>query len=540
MSYIPPNHRKALFITIALLSVIQLAVNSTLLLKGTEYIASIITHDDTYYYLETAWNHKLLGFPTFDKINNTNGFHFLWYLIIYSVAHLVNSKESLVPITLFICMFLNSMSYVFIANIGLKLNKPIFSLILASCWFLFTIPPIGNVNGMENSMHSLMFWWIVSELLIFTILLNRQHPLNLCRLSLALVLNAWSRLDSSIISATIYASCLFFLIAKSGGLKNLIRIHKKSLATSLMIILAGASIQLSLYYIWGKSIIPISGIIKMSNIFPDPNYSFMLKLLSILNLSVNLPIHLPSVHYNLVIYIAVIATIIYRLRSQSNTHEEKSFYLTELILLVSSIIYILYLAISPSRQFDYWYFSPIKIFCISTLSLGFLFISEISTHRIRTPIVILLLLVSIIIGTKRFLWVANKKPNPKGLYYVRFQTALWIKSQYPASTTFAAWNAGQLGFYSNRKFVNLDGLVNNKDYFDRILMGKEPLSVYLKEKNVQYIVDYFDYSRDNFTASIPVVKSFPLEGVRGNGPMRVWSFHSAINEIDGGFYPKKK
>jgi len=35
----------------------QLLAQITLLTKGAEYITTTMTIDDTYYYLETAWNH---------------------------------------------------------------------------------------------------------------------------------------------------------------------------------------------------------------------------------------------------------------------------------------------------------------------------------------------------------------------------------------------------------------------------------------------------------------------------------------------------
>ena len=76
------------------------------------------------------------------------------------------------------------------------------------------------------------------------------------------------------------------------------------------------------------------------------------------------------------------------------------------------------------------------------------------------------------------------------LYAARYNAALWIAENSPPDTIFAAWNTGQLGFFSNRTFINLDGVINNVDYYERVLRGSIPLTDYLSENKVDYIVDY--------------------------------------------------
>ncbi|WP_410960354.1 hypothetical protein, partial [Salmonella sp. SAL4431] len=57
------------------------------------------------------------------------------------------------------------------------------------------------------------------------------------------------------------------------------------------------------------------------------------------------------------------------------------------------------------------------------------------------------------------------------LYTARYHAALWIAENSSPDTIFAAWNTGQLGFFSNRTFINLDGVINNVDYYERVLRG---------------------------------------------------------------------
>jgi len=96
--------------------------------------------------------------------------------------------------------------------------------------------------------------------------------------------------------------------------------------------------------------------------------------------------------------------------------------------------------------------------------------------------------------------------------------ALWISKNSPAETIYAAWNTGQLGFFSNRTFINLDGVINSVDYYERVLQGPVSLMQYLFDNKVDYVVDYNSYGAiQNF----PVVRTFPLDDGSGRS-IRIW------------------
>ena len=75
---------------------------------------------------------------------------------------------------------------------------------------------------------------------------------------------------------------------------------------------------------------------------------------------------------------------------------------------------------------------------------------------------------------------------------------------------YAAWNAGEFGYFSNRTVINLDGLINSNDYYERVLQGSFPLKEYLYENNVDYIVDYGGWPEegDELISSLPVAHTF--------------------------------
>jgi hypothetical protein len=111
------------------------------------------------------------------------------------------------------------------------------------------------------------------------------------------------------------------------------------------------------------------------------------------------------------------------------------------------------------------------------------------------------------------------------LYAARYNAALWIAENSPPDTVFASWNAGQLGFFSNRTFINLDGLINNVDYYERVLHGSTSLTDYLIENNVDFIVDYATYDS---IPDFPVVHTFPLNDGSGRS-IHIWRVSPQIS-----------
>lgn len=96
----------------------------------------------------------------------------------------------------------------------------------------------------------------------------------------------------------------------------------------------------------------------------------------------------------------------------------------------------------------------------------------------------------------------------------------------PADAVCASWNAGQLGFFSQRRVVNLDGLINSRDYYERVLRADpsaqtDVLRAYLHEEGVTCLVDYVEHP---ITADLPVVTSRSFREGATYRHIHVWSF----------------
>ena len=47
----------------------------------------------------------------------------------------------------------------------------------------------------------------------------------------------------------------------------------------------------------------------------------------------------------------------------------------------------------------------------------------------------------------------------------RIKLASWINSNISSDTVLGSYNAGTIGYFSNTSVINLDGLINGKEYY---------------------------------------------------------------------------
>jgi hypothetical protein len=65
----------------------------------------------------------------------------------------------------------------------------------------------------------------------------------------------------------------------------------------------------------------------------------------------------------------------------------------------------------------------------------------------------------------------------------------WIKENLPPDARIGIFNAGYIGYFSGRKVINLDGLINGIELYQYLKDGKGVWK-YVLDKNIDYIADY--------------------------------------------------
>jgi hypothetical protein len=518
--------RQAAFI-IAILAATQFIIQVSLLTKGIEYVATSLIIDDTYYYLQTAWNTKILGSVTFDGLHTTNGVQLLWFVITYLLALLSKSKAVLVFATLAVSFLLNGLCYVIILKIGAVLKQPILALFMASLWSLQSLPFRIYSMGMENSLHALVFWCVIWQSIEFLIRIQNKDKLNFWGLTVVLILNAWTRLDSALLSAVLFAFCVGILAYSYGyNFKLFLQTNWKGLAGSSFVASLGLIIQLTAFRLMGDSFLPVSALIKTSGASQGSEIESIDKLVEVFLLGIPsiLQGRFPTAVLVLLGISGILLILIARIAIRDHSEEIRVSLSIWSCLLLGEIIYYAYVALSgvEYRPYFIWYRSPSFIFWITTGSLLALFIftfihtrlGEHTSHNLKwIPVGF-----SVVVFSVAVYMFARSINFASELYVARYKAALWIAENSPPDTVFASWNAGQLGYFSNRTFINLDGLINNLDYYERVLQGSTPLTDYLMENKVDYIVDYNIYHP---IPEFPVVHAFPINDGSGRS-IQIW------------------
>ena len=497
-----------------------------------EYAAVSLIIDDTYYYLQTAWNAKMLGFVTFDGIHPTNGVQLLWFGIIFLLAILAKTKAVLLFTTLTVSFLLNGLCYLIILKIGTILKLPVLALFMASLWALQSLPFRIYSMGMENSLHALVFWCVIWQSVEFLTRVQKKEKPNFWGLTVVLILLVWTRLDSALLSAVLFTFCVGMLAyTYRHDLSLFSQRHGRAIASSSFLACFALLAQLTSFRLMGDSFLPVSALVKTDGVGRGMSTEAVEKLVELVTLGMPSIIQgrLPALVLILLGFFGILLVIGARVAIPNPSKELSAFLNLWSCVLVGELLYHIYIAASGVEYTPYfiWYRSPSFIFWIITASLLAFFTFEY-VKRIQyipniftwMPVALSLLIFSVAL----YMFARSINFTSK-LYTARYHAALWIAENSSPDTIFAAWNTGQLGFFSNRTFINLDGVINNVDYYERVLRGSIPLTNYLSENKVDYLVDYDIY--DSIPA-FPVVRTFPINDGSGRS-IHIWQVTPRIS-----------
>lgn len=79
-------------------------------------------------------------------------------------------------------------------------------------------------------------------------------------------------------------------------------------------------------------------------------------------------------------------------------------------------------------------------------------------------------------------------PQANAVIWEAYEVAKWLRSYTQPNDRCASWDAGVIGYFSHRKVINLDGLVND---FQFLTLSYKDLPRYLLENEVKYLTTYF-------------------------------------------------
>jgi hypothetical protein len=282
----------------------------------------------------------------------------------------------------------------------------------------------------------------------------------------------------------------------------------------------------------GGSIIPVSALVKSSTSTWNWYSELLTKAEELSNSTIPqlLDGKIPPVLFGFLGLIGFLILIGFLTRYSNSSNEQSVFQKILYGLFLGMITYHLIIIARGIESSPYfvWYRSPLFIFLIITFCYAVSMIQNLFFNKgFQFAPQLTMVLGLIIIGVSG-LWFVQKTntsiSRADDLSNQRYRAAIWISENLPEDAVLASWNAGELGYFSNRPVINLDGLINSVDYYEAVLTGPVSLTDYLKDNQVDYVVDYAD---NELTASLSVVGTFAKPN-GNNELLRIWVFDPMV------------
>lgn len=137
-----------------------------------------------------------------------------------------------------------------------------------------------------------------------------------------------------------------------------------------------------------------------------------------------------------------------------------------------------------------WYYAPVALYLIVLLlhlggDLAEGVIAEGESLRAVQAILVVPLVIGFLVGAR---FVAD--PHRRSLQEGDRTIALFARDSSPPGTVLASWDAGIIGYFSDRPVVNLDGVVNSFEWEDALHHAPSATRRFLDDRKVGLIVNH--------------------------------------------------
>lgn len=475
-------------------------------------LASKIFLDDSFMYLETAWQTAINHFVTFDSKHPTNGVQFLWFLIIFFAAIFSPTKIAFLYFVYGLIFALIGSIYLAIWRTGTLMSdtRRVFTMLMTLMW-TFVVADRQNqmFSGMESALHMATLWFCLAAGMTALIQSNRDKRFPdkwFFIFTLGVVAVTWSRIDSALFSLSLYLYVSYNLYTQFAKYREIARRY----VVSIFVALIGALIQIGFFYFSGRTFLPISGLVKVTAVGPEISAEWWVRIISIISPFAKL-FEETNVFFLLLqtlVFSVLLGLVILRaIRSSLPLR-----YLYGFAGSLGGVIPVYAAIVGPFHEPEWrWYLSPVFLFYIIGISaLFYESWGQVAARILSKRSVVILIGISISLTIVFVMFYSHRTISH---FRVRVEVAQFLKRTTDPDVILAAFNAGQLAFFSDRHTINLDGLVNSRSYFEDVFNRPNYIVKYLRDNNVRYIVDYdFYWARDVMFDNTVQVYSFKIPG----------------------------
>jgi len=449
------SNRKSVMSKVALALIVAFVLYRLVIVLFLPLDISIhYTNDDACYYMEIARNLADGDGFSFDELHQTNGYHPLWLGIIalpYLLgAGLLGGYYIAMTITVLLFGFGLYQAWQLVRR---RFGEPAGLIVVLACFW----PLIVNnlVAGMEVTLTFALVMTTLRLVDRHRVMELKAPPRAEWGIGVLLALVFLSRLDTAFLHL---AAGIFLLTAYLKKNRSPERTFSDFLKRSLRIF-GPTALALSGYLLWNYltlgHLTPISGSLKSS--FPIPGFY----LGSILHRELG---------------VVVMASLVWVfLRRRSLTAEVK-------ILAWGAggqlLYYLFFLKWAP---FAYYLISlGLPLFLIALGDVVSLLVKKKPVLHRWLPIAAGV----VALGGQLISWTRLDLGFSRGSY----EAAIWTRENTPADSIVAMRDCAIFGYFSDRRTINLDGLVNDYEYQEYISQGR--LDEYLEKNGVDYFVHH--------------------------------------------------
>jgi hypothetical protein len=418
-------------------AVLSALVAGLLLFASMRNVVLRFMHDDAFYYFGIAWRWNRSGFPTFDGINATNGYHPLWQWLLVPSAGLFQSPET------FARAF---------AAVGVVF------------FFAATLLVVRKLTREENAFAPLAYAWVGGALLLST-LYGLESPLAALLLAVCIVATPtrplewrWTRvLVSAAASVLLFLAridALAWILAFDTAVVVLVsRTQTRRMVRGVVAILILQLVAIGGYFIanWITSShwLTVSATLKASR---APVFSLAVppSLLFLLAVGVTALGLVPLAEFARAAYRRS-ATVMWAL-------------ITAAWLALGNLVYLALIAVKGDHETYNWYFT-LSVFsgayliplCVNRYGRQWAGASQRVAASACLAVCLLPLAVS----------VRSKVAGPSFIV-AAYDQALVLSSYPEGSLVLGATDCGVLGYFSHQHVINLDGLTNSWAFLDAV------------------------------------------------------------------------
>jgi hypothetical protein len=465
-------------------------------------VDSVFSRDDAFYYFKIARSIAAGHGATFDGIHATSGVQYLWMGFLIPLAWVFDDPVTYLRAVLFLCIALNLIA----AFLFLRLCRMVHSDILAGIalilWAGVLAERWNTLQGMEYSLHIVIL--LETAIVAWRFVTGRDWTLSLL-LGLLLALNFWTRLDSAVLSAALW------LLAVAMVLRHADRRAAHIAALTLPGLIA-AALYIAVSYAMAGTPLPLSGAVKSwyaGRYFQDVSataaiieqlrmwtkiqVSGVLALVPSSVIEIGLaetinPFSKPQHLIAALIFLAGLGLIALRLLRPSPDRRLMLACAFGVVVagLQSALAVLVMKSFAPVSRHYYALHLIVWIVLGGCLILSLVRLIPASFRR---PAAALL----IVANALPYVLIANgllsARPGVNNYAIARLRLAADLNRTLPPDAIVGAWNAGVLGYFLDRPVVNLDGLVNDRDFL-AVLRAGTPLTGYLHAEGIGWLIDH--------------------------------------------------